>query len=358
MSFSPSAKAALRSIGAHDHNFDPNEARDYRGRWTSGGGGVAPAPKTQISIIARDIFTRHYKKRSHKWMVEEARKYGVSDPESQLGALLREARKGQKVTSGFSSGVSSGFTQRDTRTALQVARDEYVKQGATSHNGVVNKVEEALAAEEAHQSPVMMSRHGMPKQEPMYTQKVDHMELHYNPATRRMAATLIAQYSRNRLPVELTMYTDRVYLSVGENIHNPHWERVFSTPGFKAGATGGDGAVVYYHAHEEYAVEHGFATLAHEMGHNLAKGIYGDTQPPASSPVGKLFSEWEKGYAGREPPVSDYGRHTVGESFAEAVKVRYTGGSYARERSPRYMAAVDEAIGKARVVLLKKAGMG
>jgi hypothetical protein len=117
--------------------------------------------------------------------------------------------------------------------------------------------------------------------------------------------------ARQSLPNRVVEATKEVYFTRQSNKHDAHWRKVYKN--FTASAaTGGDGTVVVY-KHKALSLH----TFAHESGHNLAKEVYGATNPTLkpSSDYAALVAR------GVEPPVSTYAKNSPSEDFAEAVRV-------------------------------------
>ena len=108
-------------------------------------------------------------------------------------------------------------------------------------------------------------------------------------------------------PDELSRHTEAIIFSSQRNKDDSHWESTYNMTNFLSEATGGDGKVVVYNG---FVLPHGSA--AHEMGHNLAKGRYGRTDPGMSSEFGRL--------ARASIAPSEYGRNSFAEDFAESVR--------------------------------------
>ncbi len=109
------------------------------------------------------------------------------------------------------------------------------------------------------------------------------------------------------IPEPLRDVQSHVVFSTQRNKDDPHWEKVYNTPGFKSAATGGDGRIVAY---DGGGLDAGL--FAHEAGHNLATKLWGSTVPPATSEYGQAQQ--------KEMPVSDYGANSPSEDFAEACR--------------------------------------
>ena len=134
----------------------------------------------------------------------------------------------------------------------------------------------------------------------------------------------------DELPSNLTRHTRRVTFTGQSNKQDGYWKVQYNDPNHVSGATGGDGGVVIYNGKEGSA-----SLMAHEMGHNLALGKYGRTEPG-------LFSDFRKAIDSGEPKPTTYAANSDAEDFAESV-MSYFGGAadYFRKYHPKRHAVID-----------------
>src|ERR1700730_11733359 len=109
------------------------------------------------------------------------------------------------------------------------------------------------------------------------------------------------------IPATLRQATAKIIYTTQTNKEDDYWRAKYANFS-SSGATGGDGNIVVYSF-----TGLGIGSYAHESGHNLATKLWGDTNPPASSPYGAAQSQ--------EIAVSNYGANSSSEDFAEACKM-------------------------------------
>ncbi len=129
------------------------------------------------------------------------------------------------------------------------------------------------------------------------------------------------------LPERLAKATKGVYFTGQNNDLDDYWRKTY-TDFTRSHATGGDGNVVSYGNGQ---VE--FGTLTHESGHNLAKTLYGVTDP-----YGDYRAMLKKT---TEPPVSDYAKNSPSEDFAESCRMYCSDRDTMKKDHPERYAIID-----------------
>lgn len=353
--FTSLARKTLKTIRAGGGHDVSSEARDFHGRWTRGGGGVRPegevagAPRMKF----RDLFTQMTKEGKGKSeILKAAQGLGYTNLSKRYGMMMKEVAK-----AGGGAGVVVTAVKTEVKTVAKAPIDTDMLGaarrgwGTGSREDAIRSAENALKANE-HGFPVEGQRvHGMANYEPMMSFKMEHMEIHYTASNRKAVANMLADYSRNPIPLEVTAHTRAMYFSDQANKEDAYWAKRYNTTHFKSAATGGDGRIVFYKQND--SGHHIIATTAHEMGHNLARGVYHDSDPGSNSPIGKLYDAWKANPHSAVPPPTDYGRNSRSEAFAEAVSVRFTHAhGRASSLNHHYSIALDEALHMSRVKIL------
>ena len=151
--------------------------------------------------------------------------------------------------------------------------------------------------------------HGMSVSEDMKTVSIYGIPVHWSAkAERRVAETLLFLLRINRPPESMLKATDRIVFCNQGNKDDVNWRKIYSNFSGSA-ATGGDGTTVIYKG-KGIAASHIF----HEMGHNFAYKKWGTMNP------GSRYA-WAQRL---EPPVTEYGKNSPSEEFAEACKLYAT----------------------------------
>jgi hypothetical protein len=145
------------------------------------------------------------------------------------------------------------------------------------------------------------------------------------------ARTLVDLAAMPKFPGELRRHTSEMIFSSARSAHDAYWETQYGMPGFVSRATGGDGRVVVYNGNWLPA-----RSMAHEMGHNLAKARYGSTAPPPTCDFAAA--------ARQEPPPTDYAAKAIAEDFAESVAIYVTDPAALRSIAPRRSKVIDQII--------------
>ncbi len=156
-------------------------------------------------------------------------------------------------------------------------------------------------------------------------------------------ASLLAELHRSGTNPDprLSRFTNRVFFVNGKNQDDDQWASQYGLAEFTSAGTGGDGMVTFYSSDKGSDEISDSLTLVHEMGHNLAKHVYGSTTPPE-------WSAYRKAMDSGEPAVSPYARMSPAEDFAEAVKYFYFRGDAFRAGHPLRHAAIEKMIGDMR----------
>lgn len=175
--------------------------------------------------------------------------------------------------------------------------------------------------------------HGMTDAEEMVGFDFDGVEVRWTDRSRveqNVNTTLSIMYLEdlrgNGMPSRLWETNQGMFFTEQVNNMDAYWAKAYNTPGFVSAATGGDGHVVIYGGNGL-----SYKSLAHELGHNLAKEVYGNTTPadlnikvngvwkPIKTEYQLLVESKDENGDPVELPVSDYAKNSLGEDFAEAV---------------------------------------
>jgi hypothetical protein len=231
------------------------------------------------------------------------------DPVTGLDSMLLYAslRGGAKGAGGGTAGLTrQEVTDRIRAAGAKAATDPYP----------FHMQDEALRIMGEHGREVGdVMKHGMTNAEKMHELEIEGIKFQWpgnHPDAQRNAAQSIADLmseASGAVPDKLWNANKSVVFSTQRNKDDDYWAQEYGIPGFRAGATGGDGHVVAYNT-ERWAMT--YNTFAHEAGHNLAKQEWGQTSPPAHTDYGKAQKI--------EKPVSKYGSKSPAEDFAEASK--------------------------------------
>jgi hypothetical protein len=191
------------------------------------------------------------------------------------------------------------------------------------------------------EKPTSVKAHGMSEAEDLHSLEFEGVTYHFPKLKSEsdffhpMVSTMAELGGRPPLPAALTKHTSAVIFSEQANRHDAHFERAYEMPGLVSKATGGDGRIVRYHG-ERLTV----GDMAHEMGHNLAKGVYGSLTPPMKSPFGQAALSKSK-----EPPPTEYAKVKFSEDFAESVDLYVTRPDHLKSIAPKRHAAIRELLG-------------
>jgi hypothetical protein len=212
--------------------------------------------------------------------------------------------------------------------------------------GSPSRVRELM--ETHHGESGLVQEHGMSRPEEMEHLEIGGIKFHY-PRTeqgQQAAAGTIANVMSQAhvIPAPLWKATTDVVHSSGRNTADPYWARQYKDPAFRSNATGGDGKTVVYGAEpgavwganplHEGPHSIGVDSFAHEAGHNFATKAFGQLDPT----VGSAYHTAQQ----KEPPVTDYGKNSSSEDFAEAAKMYTTRHDSMRVKFPlKYRAFHD-----------------
>jgi hypothetical protein len=212
---------------------------------------------------------------------------------------------------GDVAGAKPGLTRQEVTDRIRAAGAKAATDPSTFH-----MQDEALRIMGEHGREVGdVMKHGMTNAEKMHELEIEGIKFQWpgnHPDAQRNAAQSIADLmseASGAVPDKLWNANKSVVFSTQRNKDDDYWAQEYGIPGFRAGATGGDGHVVAYNT-ERWAMT--YNTFAHEAGHNLAKQEWGQTSPPAHTDYGKAQKI--------EKPVSKYGSKSPAEDFAEASK--------------------------------------
>lgn len=174
--------------------------------------------------------------------------------------------------------------------------------------------------------------HGMANPENMLVMTVQGVNIHYPPGIKEQVATTMVSLVLGPMNDKVWAANENVYFSTQKNIHDSLWEARYKISEFTSAATGGDGNIVIYNGKPLT-----LKMLAHESGHNLAKKKWGSTSPPRDSRYWKAQN--------KEQPVSEYGKVSRSEDFAEAVAMYATYWKQElKDKFPAKYAALEELI--------------
>lgn len=176
-------------------------------------------------------------------------------------------------------------------------------------------------------SPQPQMVHGMPESELMHHVEWQGIRWHYvdSEAGISSIANTWKELSLKDMPKRLMAATKDVYFTSLRNKDDIHWEKTYGIKDFKSAATGGYGGICIYNGNYSY---HG--QIAHEMGHNLADAIYGDTNPAV-----KVQSAFNRAILSGEKPITTYGQNSNAEDFAEAIRYTLESPERMQERCPQ-----------------------
>ena len=131
------------------------------------------------------------------------------------------------------------------------------------------------------------------------------------------------------LPEELRATLKEVYLCDFFNKDDAYWAKAYKRPGFYSFATGGRGTVRFFKnkGNDKKLVRHGMtngcseteipSTLRHECGHNTDRVL----SKISESDIWKKAVEYDKTKNGGITAVTEYGKCSVAEDFADSVKL-------------------------------------
>ena len=131
------------------------------------------------------------------------------------------------------------------------------------------------------------------------------------------------------LPEELRATLKEVYLCDFFNKDDAYWAKTYKRPGFYSFATGGSGTVRFFKnkGSDKKLVRYGMtngcneteipSTLRHECGHNTDRIL----SKISESDIWKKAVEYDKTKSGGITAVTEYGKCSVAEDFAESVKL-------------------------------------
>ncbi len=374
MAFSEAGRAALRSIGAAKSHYDPNQPRDRTGKWTDGDGPAgmtAMAAKVSVDQTAKDIFNRmRLEKKSEAAIIAEMERQGIPNAKGQFGALLRAARK-QSGPVRVKKVLEAGGHRppppvpTDTRSPLEVARDAWAKNENTTlgKEAVRREVEAALKARESTQLSLMKMEGGMTTPEAMYEADWENIKIRYAAGSldsRTYAAEILTGAARNKLPLELTAHTRSINISTQRNRHDDIMAAHLGIPGFRSAASVGPSRdiTVYNVGIRADQLQYAESLIAHEMSHAMATGTYGDSTPPTSNAIRKLYDSWKASPNTTPAPPSNYARTNSAEALAEVVSARFITNTnrFPNGLSKEWRAAADATLADSRKALLRKTG--
>jgi SPP1 gp7 family putative phage head morphogenesis protein len=195
----------------------------------------------------------------------------------------------------------------------QIDDRKYRKERDKISSAIQKQTKEIEAELMKRLTPVPVSvgtKHGMSVAENFLRVRFDDIDFHateYKPGFPAID-DLTEWIQDGWFPDSLKKHTKNVYWSNQRNKRDEYWEIKYNIPNFTSAATGGDGDVVVYNGE---MLGHGSA--AHEMAHNLANVIYGDTTPPRTSDFGKA--------AFNTKSPTEYGNSSDAEDFAESMRL-------------------------------------
>lgn len=180
--------------------------------------------------------------------------------------------------------------------------------------------------------------HGMTTPETYRSIEFEGVQFHFHPIMGPqpsnelfppVARTIRDLLEAKRIPPEIANYTNDIYFTSQSNVNDAYWQKAYKMPGLISQATGSDGQIVVYRDNPILA-----PMLSHEMGHNVASGVYGTTDPPISS---RFMEAVRSG----EPAVSEYAKNSPTEDFAETIKLYFMDRDELRSKYPRRYQAIE-----------------
>ena len=282
---------------------------------------------------AQDAAQKAALERANKRAAERAARRAAEDAVQKAAnerrAVEAEAtrRAAQRAAQPGDVEIISGFGQRaialrqekralyEQFTAGRISATEVDNQmralGARA-NAQTQELSELLAQKLSASStePISTRQHGMSDYEELKRSRFAGLDVYAEgfAADSTPVKSLVKMVEDGWFPDELNRHTESLIFSSQCNKDDAYWEEAYSTANFVSAATGGDGRVVVYNggmlSHE---------SMAHEMGHNLAKSRYGTTQTSEGSDF------WQVAQASTAP--TDYGTNSTAEDFAESVKL-------------------------------------
>ena len=188
--------------------------------------------------------------------------------------------------------------------------------------------------------------HGTAWHEDGVTYLVEHQP--GDAATARAALTRLRDYQAT-LPPEMRQYQQAYAWMQGRNPQDAIWAAKYNNPGFISGAAAGDGEVFLWARREIAGLDDDFAVMDHETGHNVddgqlpgpfhsydrmwqeaAKRDFAERHVTSFVPTPKTTHEHHitlgpQGGTGYPYGVTDYGKSSDREDFAEALRLYRAG---------------------------------
>lgn len=263
--------------------------------------------------------------RAQKRAEERARKRAADDAKRAAAAkkAAETARSSQATDTQFISEYSqraSGLRQEKREMLAQFRAgslnitevSERVKALEQQAKAQTQELAQALADRLSAQSsqPMSIRQHGMMNFEQLRRSRFGGLDFYaegFDPNSTPVQS-LVRMVEDGWFPEELNRHTEGIVFSAQRNSKDDYWAVKYNTPNFVSAATGGDGKVVVYGGR---TLSH--SSMAHEMGHNLAKGRYGTTQTAEGSDF------WSLAQSSTAPTA--YGTNSISEDFAESVKL-------------------------------------
>ena len=252
--------------------------------------------------------------------------------ERRIALLKDQLRKARKERNEVRSGGSNADTEQLT-TKINALR----KRIETAEKKYSNEREKLIHSllEPTVSRSILQRQHGMSEPEYMWACEFEGIKFHgtamFSPSHKALKV-IDELLKRPKLPDSFTRHTSDIYFTDQKNKDDAYWQEVYKIKGFTSAATGGDGKVVFYSSSSP-----SLDVLVHEMGHNFAKGRYGQTRPPQESQYAKVIKS-------KEPPATWYGTTDPGEDFAETAELYFSYPRFLKKEAPRRFKIFDQMV--------------
>jgi hypothetical protein len=326
--------------------------------WTYERGKLPPSPETKrearTTVDLPETVRADYLKKARV-------KKDVAEAEAKREAEAARLAKAEAERKALAEAKAADDARRAALLAKKAADDLAAKKaaagGAIDRDAILaatagksgrdkfNAIAEMLRSRSS--APTSGSFHGMTDREPFVAVEFEGVRYHFDPATVAgpttpgqpypAIAVMFRDLAEMHGPIrpEIAAHTKDVYLTTQANRDDHLWKVRYNNPDHVSAATGGGGTVVVYNGRPLDV-----GSLAHEMGHNWAEGVYGragSTTPP-------LASGYRRAMASGEPPVSEYARNNASEDFAESVRLFTTTPGEMKRIAPLRYAAIEELL--------------
>ena len=262
--------------------FDPDQPRDEGGKWSDVGGGGGPKDP-----MGRWVDTgKGRKDRGYGWQTDQTK--GESRAVRDIDAMYLYGR------------VNEASEQLHYDQAAAQARaymDKWEEPGPNQAFGGMTEVEKLR----------QVSYRGITWR---YTEETE-------PAAAQSLAAMVTTREGDKTfeewPKHILVTTDAVVFTGQANKEDEYWGQRYGIDHFRSAATGGEGTIVVYGGRQLDR-----ESLAHEMGHNYARKLWGTGSPSESS-------DYRGAIASGEKPYTPYGTVSPVEDFAEHFSMYFAG---------------------------------